>query len=91
MGRNQCHARGKIWYVDVTSLYHTVNKYDKYPIGHPVIVTQLVQDIHCYFSIADCIVLPPKVLFYPVLPYRCHGKVTFPLCRACVKEDIRNG
>ena len=28
----------KIKYVDFTSLYPTVNKYDRYPAGHPVVI-----------------------------------------------------
>ena len=46
------------------------------------------QDIARFFGIADCTVSPPEDLFHPVLPYRCKGKITFPLCRACVEEEL---
>ena len=29
-----------------------------------------------------------KKLFHPVLPLRENGKLTFPLCRACVQEEM---
>ncbi len=32
------------------------------------------------------IALPLRGLYYPALPYRCHGKLMFLLCRACVTE-----
>ena len=79
----------EIRYVDVTSLYPTVNKYDEYPIGHPmIIVAPSHRNIHRFFGIADCTVLPPEGLFHPVLPYRCKNKITFPLCQACVEEEL---
>ena len=65
----------KIKYVDFTSLYPTVNKYDRYPVGHPTIVTSDFADIRDYFCIAKIKVLPPKNLYYPVLTIRCHGKL----------------
>lgn len=39
-------SRGEeIRYVDVTSLYPTVNKYDVYPVGHTTVLTNAVEDI----------------------------------------------
>ena len=32
-------------------------------------------------------ILPPSGLFHPVLPVRSGGKLTFPLCQACVTEE----
>lgn len=78
----------EIRYCDITSLYPWVNKNCQYPIGHPTIITQPVdQSIHSYFGIALVDILPPAGLFHPVLPVRCGGKLTFPLCRSCVKEE----
>ena len=71
----------EIRYVDVTSLYPTVNKYDEYPIGHPTIV------IARYFGIADCTVLPSEGLFHPVRPYRCKGKSPFPSAERAWKKN----
>ena len=83
-------AKGEeIRYVDVTSLYPTVNKYDEYPIGHPTIITQPDdQDITHYFGLAKVDVLAPRGLYHPVLPHRSGDKLTFPLCRACVSEEM---
>ena len=63
-----------------------VNKYDRYPISHPVIITDNFQTIDAYFGIAKVTVLPPRGLYHPVLPYRCHGKLMFPLCRTCAEQ-----
>ena len=72
-----------IQYVDFTSLYPAVNKYDKYPVGHPDIIVNDFKTIDKYFGIAQVSVLPPRGLFHPVLPYRSGNKLLFPLCRTC--------
>ena len=78
----------EIRYADITSLYPYVNKTCTYPIGHPQIITQpMDQSIHSYFGIALVDILPPTGLFHPVLPVRCNQKLTFPLCASCVKEQ----
>ena len=78
----------EIRYVDVTSLYPWVNKNCPYPIGHPQIITQPVdQSLGSYFGIATVDILPPAGLFHPVLPVRSGNKLTFPLCRTCVQEE----
>ena len=76
-----------IKYLDVTSLYPWVNKTAKYPIGHPEIITSQFLDIGQYFGLALVDILPPTGLFHPVLPVRAGGKLTFPLCGACVREE----
>ena len=78
----------EIRYVDVTSLYPWVNKNCPYPIGHPKIITQPVdQSLESCFGLATVDILPPAGLFHPVLPVRCGQKLTFPLCRSCVEEE----
>ena len=78
-----------ITYIDVTSLYPTINKYGIYPTGYPVILFNPEdQNIHHYFGIAKVSILAPEGLFLPVLPVRQHGKLTFPLCSACVEEEM---
>ena len=78
----------EIRYVDITSLYPRVNKNCQYPIGHPHIITNPVdQSINSYFGIAVVDILPPPGLYHPVLPMRSGGKLTFPLCRTCVQEE----
>ena len=79
----------EIKYVDVTSLYPWVNANGEYPVGHPDIITNPVdQDIHSYFGVALVDVLPPYFLYHPVLPHRQGSKLTFPLCRTCVQEEM---
>ena len=74
--------------VDVTSLYPWVNKNCPYPIGHPQIITQPVdQPLRSYFGIATVDILPPAGLLHPVLTMRSGQKLTFPLCCTCVQEE----
>ena len=78
----------KILYVDVTSLYPWVNKTARYPLGHPQIYYEPEdQDLNSYFGLALVTILPPRQLYHPVLPVRHGGKLTFPLCMACVREE----
>ena len=79
----------KIHYIDVTSLYPWVNKTCIYPKDHPTFISQPGHtDIHQYFGLIQCKVLPPRELYHPVLPYRQEGKLLFPLCAACVKDEM---
>jgi hypothetical protein len=71
-------------YADFTSLYPWCNKSTRMVVGYPEIITENFQDISTYFGLIKCTVLPPRGLFHPVLPYRTPGKLTFPLCKACV-------
>ena len=76
----------QVKYVDFTSLYPTVNKYDRYPVSHPTIITENFQSLDTYFGLVKATVLPPRQLYHPVLPVRCHGKLMFPLCRTCAER-----
>ncbi|KAK4879682.1 hypothetical protein RN001_007828 [Aquatica leii] len=83
-----------IRYLDVCSLYPFVNKYGKYPVGHPKIhvgndVCQQLS-LDAVEGIIKCTVLPPTSLYHPVLPCRMHGKLMFILCRVC-GETMFNG
>ena len=79
----------KIKYIDVTSLYPWVNKTQEYPVGHPqVLVNPDDQDIRHYFGMATVDIHPPSELYHPVLPHRHKGKLTFPLCQACMEEEM---
>jgi hypothetical protein len=77
----------KILYYDVTSLYPWVNKYCKYPVGHPNVITSNFKDLSEYFGVVYCTVLPPKKLYYPVLPCKAGGKLMFTLCHTCANEN----
>ena len=78
----------KIFYVDVTSLYPWVNKTARYPLGHPTLFYEPEdQNLESYFGLALVTILPRRGLYHPVLPVRHGGKLTFPLCMACVREE----
>jgi len=73
-------------YSDITSLYPTVNYYDLYPKGHPIIIKENeITDIHYknilrqeYLGFFDIEIEPPKDLYHPVLPEKGE-KLTFDL------------
>ncbi|CAC5402776.1 unnamed protein product [Mytilus coruscus] len=75
----------QIKYVDFTSLYPWTNKYCRYPLHHPEIITNNFEDLDKYFGLCHVKILPPTNLYHVVLPYRCNGKLIFPLCRTCVE------
>jgi hypothetical protein len=78
-----------IQYVDFTSLYPWVNKYGRYPVGHPeIIVDGFDPTLQSYFGIAKVQILAPKGLYHPVLPLRSEdGRLKFPLCQKCALEE----
>ena len=76
-----------IQYYDFTSLYPWTNKYCRYPVGHPTIITDNFADISTYFGMAKVNILPPRGLYHPVLPYSSNGKLKFPLCRTCADVE----
>ena len=85
---HEAAADEAIRYVDFTSLYPYVNKYARYPVGHPEIVTNNFQPISSYFGLAKVKVLPPRGLYHPVLPHRfSDGKLKFPLCGTCAASE----
>tara|TARA_A100000171_G_scaffold37544_1_gene36590 strand:- start:737 stop:4729 length:3993 start_codon:yes stop_codon:yes gene_type:complete len=68
-------------YADVTSLYPTVQFYDEYPLGHPIIydskyINQNYQKVlknllhKKYFGFIHCKLNPPKDLYHPVLAHK---------------------
>ena len=79
----------EIRYVDFTSLYPFENKTTKNIVGHPLIITKPdVTDLHEYFGLIKCTVIPPFRLDFAVLPYRSGGKLTFPLCLTCLETQM---
>ena len=73
----------KIFYYDYCSLYPSVQAHNKFPIGHPEILTSNFTNINDYFGIAKVKVLAPRGLYIPVLPMRLNGKLLFALCKKC--------
>ena len=91
-GMAKCHYQAedneKILYEDFTSLYPTINKYGTYPIEHPhIIVNPVNQNIQDYFGIAKVDVLAPEKLLHPVLPVKINEKLLFPLCVKCAEDQ----
>ena len=75
-------------YYDATSLYPTVMKYGKFPLGHPVIITENFNwGLNEYFGLMKCKLLPPQNLHIPVLPSRIEKQLMFSLCRSCSSEQ----
>ena len=84
----KCGPGEKIRYVDVCSLYPSVCKYGRFPVGHPRIIhNPPPESLHEFDGIMQCRVTPPTRLFHPLLPYRTNQKLYFPLCRTCADEN----
>jgi hypothetical protein len=60
----------------------------QFPIGHPEVITCEFEGIENYFGFVSCKVLPPKHLYLPVLPISIDGKLMFPLCKTCAKDQF---
>ncbi|KAG8235576.1 hypothetical protein J437_LFUL013126 [Ladona fulva] len=77
-----------IRYLDVCSLYPYVNKYRKYPIGHPkIFIGEDCPVLEETEGLVKCTVLPPTDIYHPVLPVKINNKLMFPLCRTCASEE----
>ena len=83
-----CNDRQKIKYYDFTSLYPYVEKYCEFPAGHPTIITENFQELHNYFGLVKCRILPPRGLYIPVLPTKCDAKLLFTLCQKCAEIQL---
>lgn len=82
-------VREKIKHEDVSSLYQWVNKTKMYPVGYPTIITNPDdQNIYHYFGMVKLDIIPPPLLYHPVLPYQHGEKLTFPVCAMCVKDQM---
>lgn len=74
----KCKPNERADYIDVNSLYPKIQKSEKLPIGHPVIIREnLCLTINKYFGLMKCTILPPKSLYISVLPARINGKLFF--------------
>ncbi len=82
------NENGQILYYDFRSLYPTVLKYKPFPVGHPVVLNEDLEngEISQFFGFVKCIVEPTKRLRIPVLPIRISKKLIFPLCVKCAEN-----
>jgi len=67
------------------SLYPWCNKTGKYPIGHPEVITENFKSLSQYYGLIKCTVVPPPLLYHPLLPHHSGGKLLFALCRTCAE------
>ena len=77
----KCNKHQKIFYLDVCSLYPTVNALDDYAVGFKQYVDITVDDIlsNDFIGLVKCDIVPPKDLHVPVLPDNSEGKLLFHL------------
>ena len=78
----------KIKYVDFTSVYPSVMKTCKFPVGFPQVISENFDSIDNYFGLIHCQLLPPQNILFPVLPTRYDNKLLFVLCRSCAENKI---
>jgi len=87
-------AKGeKIKMADVISEYPNANLRGVYPYGHTAIFLEGDPDmppVDTWNGVIKCTILPPRDLFLPVLPYKCNGKLMFPLCRSCAETESKD-
>lgn len=62
----KAEADETIQYYDFTSLYPWTNKYCRYPVGHPTIITDNFKNMSQYFGLAKIKILPPRKLCAPL-------------------------
>jgi len=84
---HKCRKNERIEYYDFTSLYPYVQKYCDYPIGQPTIITENFKDFSSYFGLIKCKILPPRKLYFPVLPMKLKNKLFFTLCGLCAENS----
>lgn len=83
-----CEENEEIKYKDFTSLYPSVLKTEKFPLGHPqVILNPEIEKIHEYFGFITCKIIPPRSLRFPVLASRIRDKLMFVLCGRCAQAS----
>ncbi|XP_030761194.1 uncharacterized protein LOC115886248 [Sitophilus oryzae] len=90
----KCREGETIKYVDVCSLYPWVNKYGKYPVGHPEVIvgSEKCSKLNLFETdgLIKCKILPPQQLTHPVLPVKLNDKLMFVLCYACAKVGVKD-
>ena len=91
-----CSNGGKIYYVDFVSLYPSIQFENYFPVGdHSIMINQddilkfvdqemkKKEEKKCGFI--KCDILPPRNIFFPVLPTKIDEKLLFVLCFECGK------
>jgi len=76
-------------YIDVCSLYPTVQYFDNYLVGHSEKISKPRKYDKDWYGLIKCKILPPKELYHPVLPIK-KEKLIFTLCSKCFDEKSGN-
>ncbi|KAI4891048.1 hypothetical protein NFI96_008140 [Prochilodus magdalenae] len=85
---NHVHPMSKVSYGELRKQFNTkVEARKKYPVGHPKVIFKNFGPLEEYYGLVKATVYPPRKLLHPVLPYRCNGKLMFPLCRTCAESE----
>ena len=79
----------KLRYIDVCSLYPTVQYFVNYPVGHPVKIQKPKKYNKNWYGLIKCKILAPRKLFHPVLPIK-KEKLIFTLCTKCFDEKYND-
>ena len=78
--KKACHlskeeVKQKIKYIDINSLYPSVNFFSEYPVGDPIIIkNNFDYSLKSYFGLIKCKISPRKNNYHPVLPFRDPNK-----------------
>jgi hypothetical protein len=80
----------KMKYIDICSLYPTVQCYDDYSVGHPTKIFKPSTYDPKWYGLIKCATLPPNGLYHPVITVKNKTKsgaekLAFPLCQLCAK------
>ena len=85
----KCKENEQIKYYDITSLYPCVQKYEKFPIGHPKIIIKNFNDFWGYFGFAKLSIIPPRKLYVSSFII-CSSQFLIDLRGWRVNESIRD-
>jgi hypothetical protein len=81
----------KIHFADICSLYPSRMRDETFMVGHPQILRDVDPSlIPELFGYAYCRILPPRDLFFPLLPTREDGKLMFVLCQTCGTNKLQD-
>lgn len=87
----KCNDDEKILAYDVVSLYPSICRYEKIPVGgvQRIFIGEIEcsqVDIAAFEGLIKCTVLPPQDLEHPILPLKLNGRLIFCLCFTCAKN-----
>jgi hypothetical protein len=85
----KCSENERIRHSDICSLYPDVQANGVFPIGTYKIYKNIEPNktIFDYFGLVKCSVVPPRKLYFPVLPLKINNKLIFTLCTSCASTN----